>query len=71
MPFRRPSIGAVLLGLIPFAGMCLSVPLWDRIEPRILGFPFNLAWLVCWIVICTLCLWGAYRLEMRHKDDAE
>ena len=43
--------------------MCFSVGLWDRIDPTILGLPFNLAWLICWIVLSTLCMWAAYRVE--------
>jgi Protein of unknown function (DUF3311) len=56
-----------LLGLIPFAAMCLSVALWDRVAPMILGMPFNLAWLVGWTPLTTLCLWAAYRVETRRK----
>jgi len=52
--------------------MCFSVPLWDRVHPLLLGLPFNLMWLICWIVISTLCLWGAYRLETaREKRQAD
>lgn len=60
---RRPSLGALLLALIPFAAMCFSVSLWDRVEPMVLGIPFNMFWLIGWIVVTTLCLWMAYRLE--------
>ncbi len=63
---KRPSLGAILFGLIPFAGVCFSVSLWDRIEPRVLGIPFNMFWLMCWIILTPLCMWGAYRREMRH-----
>lgn len=59
----KPSLLALLLGLLPFVGMCLSVPLWDRVHPMLLGLPFNLFWLTVWIVLTTLCLWAAYRLE--------
>ena len=70
MPVKKPSLPAVLLGLIPFVAMCFSVALWDRIDPMILGIPFNLAWLLCWIVLTTLCLWVAYRVESaREKKD--
>ena len=62
---KRPSWGALLLGLIPFAAMCFSIALWDRVEPMLLGIPFNLFWLICWIVLTTLCLRAAYRLEAR------
>ena len=61
----RPFLGSVLLGLIPFAAMCFSVPLWDRIQPRLLGLPFNLAWLIGWIVLSSACMWAVYRIETR------
>jgi hypothetical protein len=69
---RKPGLGAVLLAFTPFLGMCFSVPLWDRVHPLLLGLPFNLFWLICWIVISTLCLWGVYRLETtREKRQAD
>ena len=63
---KRPSRGALLCGLIPFAGMCFTVPLWDRIDPILLGLPFNLFWLLSWIVLTPACLWAAYRFERRN-----
>jgi Protein of unknown function (DUF3311) len=60
---KRPSLGAILFALIPFTAICFSVSLWDRIDPRILGLPFNFFWLICWLVLTPLCMWGAYRLE--------
>jgi hypothetical protein len=69
---QKPGAGAVLLACTPFLGMCFSVPLWDRVQPLLFGLPFNLLWLICWIVISTLCLWGAYRLETaREKRQAD
>ena len=66
----KPSLYAVFLGFIPFVGMCFSVPLWDRVHPLVIGLPFNLFWLICWIVLTTLCLWAAYRVESaRLKHD--
>jgi hypothetical protein len=47
--------------------MCFSVTFWDRIHPLILGIPFNIAWLLCWIVLTSVCLAGAYRLEGQSK----
>jgi len=33
-------------------------------------FPFNLFWLICWIVLSTTCLWAGYQLETaRDKRD--
>lgn len=68
---KRPSLGAVLLGLIPFAGVCFSVSLWDRIDPLVLGIPFNMFWLMSWLVLTPLCMWCAYKLEVRHGNTGE
>ncbi|HEV3180542.1 MAG TPA: DUF3311 domain-containing protein [Steroidobacteraceae bacterium] len=67
---KRPSLAALLLALIPFTAMCFSVSLWDRIDPMLLGLPFNLFWLICWIVLSCVCMWGAYRAEAaRHRQN--
>ena len=60
---KRPSPAALLLGLVPFAAICFSVPLWDRIDPVILGLPFNLFWLISWTVLSTACMWLARRVD--------
>jgi len=60
---RRPSTAAIALALIPFTAMCFSVSLWDRVEPMVFGLPFNLAWLIAWIVLTPLCMATAYRIE--------
>jgi hypothetical protein len=63
---RKPALGAVLWGLIPFAGTCFFVSLWDRIEPRVLGLPFSLFWLISWLFLTPLCMWMAYRIEAKR-----
>ena len=60
---RRPSFGAICLALIPFLAMCFSVSAWDRVYPMILGLPFNFFWLLSWIVLTSVCMWGVYSLE--------
>jgi Protein of unknown function (DUF3311) len=65
---KIPRTGALLLALIPFIAICFSVPLWDRVYPLVLGLPFNLFWLICWIPLTSVCLWGAYRLQDRGSD---
>jgi hypothetical protein len=67
---KRPSLGAICLGLIPFFAMCFSVSIWDRVYPMVLGMPFNLFWLLSWIVLTTLCLWAAYCLEASRTSKA-
>jgi uncharacterized protein DUF3311 len=67
---KRPSFGALCLGMIPFLAMCFSVSAWDRVYPMVLGLPFNLFWLLAWIVLTSLCLSAAYRLEAPVLSDA-
>ena len=50
--------------------MCFTVPLWDRVQPLIFGLPFNLFWLILWIVLTPCCLWGAYRLDSAPDRNA-
>ncbi len=64
---KKPSLGAIVLGLVPFAAMCFSVGVWDRIDPVVGGLPFNIFWLVSWIFLTPLCMWCAYRVEQRDK----
>ena len=66
---RRPSLSSILLGLIPFAAVCFSVSLWDRVNPVVLGLPFNFFWLILWLVLTPLCMWGAYRVEACRASD--
>ena len=69
---QHPSAGAIALGVIPFFGMCFSVPLWDRVYPLVFGLPFNLFWLVAWIIVSSGCLAGAHRIEERkHKKGSK
>jgi hypothetical protein len=64
---KKPTIGALALGAIPFVAMCFSVALWDRVQPMVLGLPFNLFWLIFWIALTSCCMWGAYRFESRSE----
>lgn len=64
----RPSWPALLLGLIPFIAICFTVGLWDRIYPTVAGVPFNIFWLMLWMLLTPLCMWGAYRCERRKED---
>jgi Protein of unknown function (DUF3311) len=66
---KRPSLGAILFALIPFAATCFSVALWDRVYPMVLGLPFNFFWLTLWLLLTPLCMWGAYRLEEPRAPD--
>ncbi len=64
---KPPAPIALLFGLIPFLAMCLTVPLWDRVHPMVLGLPFNFAWLVAWTALTPLFMWSAYRIEKKRN----
>lgn len=66
---KPPSLGALLLGLIPYLAACFSVALWDRIHPFVLGLPFNFFWLLLWLLLTPVCMWGAYVLETPRSPD--
>ncbi len=65
----KPTPASLLLACIPFLAVCFSVSLWDRVYPLVLGLPFNLFWLMSWIPLTSICLWGAYRLQKRHRGE--
>lgn len=60
---NRKNLLATLLASIPFLAICFSVPLWDRVYPLMFGLPFNLFWLIAWMPLTSLCMWGVYRLR--------
>lgn len=66
LPVRKPTAGALIFGLIPYLALCFSVALWDRVEPRVFGLPFNLAWLLGGCCLGSVCLWIAARFEERE-----
>ena len=67
---KRPSAGALFLSLVPFAAMCFSVSAWDHVYPILFGLPFNIFWLISWILLTPACMWVVYRLEGSRKDRA-
>jgi hypothetical protein len=39
----------------------MGVPFANHVEPRILGLPFLLAYIVTWILVTPLFMYAAYR----------
>jgi hypothetical protein len=66
---KKPLARTLLLSMIPFATMCFSVSLWDRVYPMLFGIPFNLFWLISWILLSALCMYAAYRIETARADE--
>jgi hypothetical protein len=55
----------VLLAAIPVTALSIAVPLVNRIEPRVLGLPFVLFWIVLWVALTPVFVWSIGRLERR------
>lgn len=64
---RRP---ALWLLLVPALLYCLAPVVANRIEPRILGVPFLLAWMVAATVLSPLVIWAATRLDPAYRTGA-
>jgi len=67
---KRSGVYSLLLAAIPFLAVCFAVPLWDRIYPTVFGLPFNLFWLIAWIPLSALCMWGVYLLRSRPENSS-
>ncbi len=55
-----------MVAAVPALMLTFGVPLANRIEPRVFGFPFLLAWIVAWILLTPVFLYAVYRLEGRR-----
>jgi Protein of unknown function (DUF3311) len=60
----RPVI-RFLLAAIPIGALSIAVPFINRVDPRIFGLPFVLAWIAGWVLITPAFLWTIGRLERR------
>jgi uncharacterized iron-regulated membrane protein len=65
---NRNTVWSFLLAAVPFLAVCVSVPLWDRVYPLVLGLPFNLAWLIAWIPLTSICMTGVYKFWKRREN---
>jgi Protein of unknown function (DUF3311) len=54
-----------LSAAIPLAALTVAVPFVNRVEPRVLGLPFVLFWIVVWVAITPAFMWFVGRLEHR------
>ncbi|MCJ7581505.1 MAG: DUF3311 domain-containing protein [Candidatus Aminicenantes bacterium] len=62
---------ALLLGAIPFLTLVFALPLVNRIKPVILGLPFLLFWMLCWVALTPLILFIAYKVEKKYNPQDE
>lgn len=70
---RKETLARVRKGVVIF--FCLVAaslmwpiyPLFSTIEPRLLGIPFSLAYLIIWLLLSFLVLLGLFLLEDRSE----
>jgi hypothetical protein len=55
--------GYHLLPLAPAIALIGSGWIANRLEPRILGLPFLLAWIVAWVIVTSLVMAYVYRRD--------
>ncbi len=59
------ALARVVLALVPAVMLTFAVPLVNRVEPRIFGFPFLLVWIATWVALTPLFLYAVDRLRRR------
>jgi hypothetical protein len=62
---KRTSPTTIGIALIPVLALTLGIPFANRVEPRIAGLPFLLAYIVIWILLTPAFLFTIYRSEQR------
>lgn len=55
-----------LLVAVPMLAILGAPWMANRVEPRILGLPFLLAWIVGGVLLTSLVMWGILALDRRH-----
>jgi len=56
-----------LLAALPFIGILLGVPFFNRVEPLVLGMPLVLAWIVMWVVLTSVIMATVYLLDPANR----
>ncbi len=57
----RPTVRSYALAVLPTLALTAGIPFANRVEPRIFGLPFLLAYIVLWIVATPLFMFAALR----------
>ncbi|WP_396200533.1 DUF3311 domain-containing protein [Gemmatimonas sp.] len=56
-----------LLALVPAVAILGAPWFANRVEPRILGMPFLLAWIVCWVLMTSVVMAVIGALDSRRS----
>ena len=61
----------IILSLLAFIGILAFLPLVNRVEPFVLGMPFNMFWMVMWTILSSVILSIMYKLDPRNGQGEE
>lgn len=56
------------LAALPFLGILVGTPFFNRVEPLILGMPLILAWIVLWIILTAAIMAVIYVTDPANRD---
>ena len=62
--FRRHH----LLALVPLLALLFAPYIANRLEPRVLGMPFLLGWIVVWVLLTSVVMFVILRLDGAAPD---
>lgn len=61
-------MGAIrCLAVLPFLGILVGVPFFNRVEPLIFGLPLLLAWVVLWILLTAVIMAIIYWFDPANR----
>ncbi len=60
-----------ILSVLPFVGILGFLPFVNRVTPFVLGMPFNMFWMVIWVVLTSIILGVMYKLDPRNREGEE
>ena len=64
----KNRILTIIIGfIVPFCAVTVCFPLYNRIEPFVLGFSFNYFWIFTWMFLTSLCLLIAFWILLTEK----
>lgn len=58
------------LAILPFLGILVGTPFFNRVTPLILGLPLILAWLLLWILLTSGIMLLVYRADPANRRPA-
>ncbi|WML55787.1 DUF3311 domain-containing protein [Neobacillus sp. PS3-12] len=60
-----------ILVLIPFLAQLVALPLVNKINPFILGFPLFHFWLLIWMILTPIFTWAVYKIQKSRGEIEE